>query len=68
MFLEVRENAFFTYDKGSLPAVLGACLKEEPYKSQVQWDKWHVWFVDERYVALDHAESNFKYPVSLFLY
>lgn len=45
---------------GSLPALLGKNLKEEPYKSKVDWENWHVWFVDERYVALDHAESNYK--------
>jgi 6-phosphogluconolactonase len=47
--------------QGSLPALLGQCLKEEPFKSQINWNNWHVWFVDERYVPLDDAESNYKY-------
>ena len=32
----------------------------------VQWDKWHVYFCDERLVAFDHADSTYKiYKVCL---
>lgn len=40
---------------GSLPNSLLSLVNDE----SVQFSKWHVVFVDERYVALDHADSNF---------
>jgi 6-phosphogluconolactonase len=45
---------------GSLPAILGAKLKDDPYRSSIEWSKWQVWFVDERHVPIDHNDSNFK--------
>jgi 6-phosphogluconolactonase len=41
---------------GSLPKMLKALIGE----STVKWDKWHVFYVDERVVPLDHADSNYK--------
>eukprot|EP01124_Arcella_intermedia_P024136 TRINITY_DN39_c0_g1_i1.p2 TRINITY_DN39_c0_g1~~TRINITY_DN39_c0_g1_i1.p2 ORF type:complete len:245 (+),score=51.01 TRINITY_DN39_c0_g1_i1:1278-2012(+) len=45
---------------GSLPALLSAKLKLKEYSEKVNWAAWRVWFVDERYVPLDHPESNYK--------
>jgi 6-phosphogluconolactonase len=33
----------------------------------VQWDKWQVFFADERIVPLDHAESNYAACAKAFL-
>lgn len=45
---------------GSLGKVLKAALIDnEELASQVQWDKWEVFFSDERLVPLDHADSNY---------
>ncbi|KAJ3410570.1 6-phosphogluconolactonase [Chytridiales sp. JEL 0842] len=41
---------------GSLPTVLAAVLKSN---KNIDWDKWHVFFADERCVPLDHADSNY---------
>lgn len=41
---------------GSLPKVLGEGLMD---REGVQWDKWEVFFADERVVPLDHADSNY---------
>ena len=41
---------------GSLPKNLLPII-EDP---DVELDKWRVFFVDERYVALNHEDSNFK--------
>jgi 6-phosphogluconolactonase len=41
---------------GSLPQMISQ-LHNQP---DIQWDKWFVFFADERCVPLDHAESNFK--------
>lgn len=45
---------------GSLGKVLKAALIDnKELASQVQWDKWEVFFSDERLVPLDHADSNY---------
>lgn len=41
---------------GSLPKTLTALVS----KPGVQWDKWHVFYADERIVPLDHEDSNHK--------
>lgn len=43
---------------GSLGKVLKAALVEGSLAPRVQWDKWRVYFSDERLVPLDHADSN----------
>jgi len=42
---------------GSLAATLAKHLVGE---ERVKWDKWEVFFADERIVPLDHDDSNFK--------
>lgn len=45
---------------GSLVNVLHATLIEDKeLAGKVQWDKWRVYFCDERIVPLDHADSNY---------
>lgn len=45
---------------GSLGKVLKAALIDNnQLAGQVQWDKWEVFFSDERLVPLDHADSNY---------
>lgn len=41
---------------GSLPKLLSAHLKLNP---RVDFAKWHIFFVDERCVPLDHEDSNY---------
>lgn len=47
---------------GSTPKALYAMLADQagPYFADIQWDKWHVYFGDERCVAPDHKDSNFR--------
>ena len=42
---------------GSLPKILAAGLTSLG-DGAVEWDKWHVFYVDERCVPLDHDDSN----------
>lgn len=45
---------------GSLVQTLYDALVADPEISkQVQWDRWHVYFCDERCVALDDKDSNY---------
>lgn len=61
----IRERGIFTVavSGGSLPASLAPLAKD----AAVQWDKWHVLFVDERHVHLDHADSNYRATVQALL-
>ncbi|KAK2074331.1 hypothetical protein P8C59_008546 [Phyllachora maydis] len=47
---------------GSLPKTLAQALLSTPSSEgdTVQWDKWEIFFADERAVPLDHADSNYK--------
>lgn len=45
---------------GSLVDVLYTCLVEDKLlASKIRWDKWNVFFCDERIVQLDHEDSNY---------
>ena len=52
---------------GSTPKVTFGLLAAEPYRSQVDWAKWDVYWGDERCVAPDHADSNFKMATEAML-
>ena len=45
---------------GSLPAIVCEHLVKQPLVSTIDWSKWHIWLVDERCVALDHADSSWR--------
>ncbi|KAI5801232.1 hypothetical protein EDC01DRAFT_513637 [Geopyxis carbonaria] len=42
---------------GSLPAMLAS--PELLGSSEIKWDKWEIFFADERAVPLDHEDSNY---------
>ena len=45
---------------GSLINVLEkALVADKAIAPRIQWDKWHIYFVDERIVPLDHPDSNY---------
>jgi 6-phosphogluconolactonase len=59
----VREKGSFdvALAGGSTPKLLYSLLVNEPaLRSQVPWDKMHVFFGDERHVKPDHPDSNFR--------
>lgn len=45
---------------GSLPKVLAKALLEVSDDRKPRFDKWEVFFADERAVPLDHDDSNYK--------
>jgi 6-phosphogluconolactonase len=44
---------------GSSPKKLYELLASAAYRDQVEWGKVHFFFGDERYVPLDHKDSNY---------
>ncbi|CAP68958.1 uncharacterized protein PODANS_7_9190 [Podospora anserina S mat+] len=46
---------------GSLPKTLAQALLAPPSgpNDEVKWDKWEIFFADERAVPLDHQDSNY---------
>ncbi|KAI0252584.1 6-phosphogluconolactonase [Lactifluus subvellereus] len=54
--IEKRGRFTVAISGGSLPKTLTALIG----KSGVKWDKWHVFYADERVVPLDHEDSNHK--------
>ena len=44
---------------GSTPRLLYQTLGREPYLSRINWERWHVWWGDERAVPPDAPDSNY---------
>ena len=45
---------------GSTPKAAYGLLANAPYRSQLQWEKIHLFWGDERHVPPDHADSNYR--------
>ncbi|KAG1360654.1 putative 6-phosphogluconolactonase 4, chloroplastic [Cocos nucifera] len=65
----------FAQERGAFTLVIsgGSLIKslrklvDSPYLESVDWTKWHVFWVDERVVPKDHADSNYKLAYDVFL-
>ena len=45
---------------GSTPRRLYQALASPPYSKEMAWDRWHVFWSDERCVPPDHNDSNYR--------
>lgn len=66
--LRIAESERYTLalSGGSTPKILFRELAEQ-YKDQIDWAKLHLFWGDERCVAPDHEESNFKMTNELLI-
>ncbi|CAI9096444.1 OLC1v1032599C5 [Oldenlandia corymbosa var. corymbosa] len=57
----VKERGVFAValSGGSLISLMSK-LCEAPYSKTVDWAKWYIFWADERVVAKNHADSNYK--------
>jgi 6-phosphogluconolactonase len=56
--IAARGKFTVAFSGGSLPAIIASGLLS--VQDAVDFTKWQVFFCDERYVALDHADSNYN--------
>lgn len=52
---------------GSTPKLLYQVLAAPPYLDRIEWDKWEVFWSDERYVPPDDPDSNYRMVVQALL-
>jgi 6-phosphogluconolactonase len=45
---------------GSTPQATHRLLATDAYRDRIDWERWHVFFGDERQVPLDDPESNYR--------
>ncbi|EPS43852.1 hypothetical protein H072_2087 [Dactylellina haptotyla CBS 200.50] len=64
--LDCQKHAINRHDRfqvavsgGSLPSILAQALLSEDAIGQIAWEKWQIFFADERAVPLDDEDSNF---------
>ncbi|MFH1931108.1 MAG: 6-phosphogluconolactonase [Pseudomonadota bacterium] len=50
---------FVAISGGTTPGLFHRMLMQEPYVSEIPWDKMHIFWVDERCVPENDAASNY---------
>lgn len=45
---------------GSTPEPVYSRLSQPPYRENIVWDRWHVFWGDERAVPPEHSDSNYR--------
>ena len=65
----IKLHGSFTiaFSGGSLPKMFAAALGNPEWQARNDFSKWHVFYADERHVALDNADSNHKATKEAFL-
>jgi len=58
--IEKKKRFNIALSGGSQPHLLAPFLCEEPLISSIQWEFWHVYFSDERFVPSTDPESNYN--------
>ena len=59
-FAKERQQCTVALSGGSTPKALFQLLATDTYREEVPWENIHFFWGDERCVAPDHSESNFK--------
>ena len=57
---KARGAARVAISGGTTPKAMFGLLAAEPFASQIPWDKLDLFWVDERCVPPDHADSNYR--------
>src|ERR1041384_8596470 len=58
--MEERGTFSIALSGGTTPRRVYELLASDEFRDRVLWEKVHIFFGDERTVAPDHAESNYR--------
>ena len=58
--IATRGAAHWALAGGATPRGLYQLLATVPWRQRIDWSRVHLWFGDERCVAADHPESNYR--------
>jgi 6-phosphogluconolactonase len=58
--LKEQDHCAVVLSGGSTPKLFLSRLALEPYRSSIPWHQLYFFWGDERYVPLDHSDSNFR--------
>lgn len=58
--LETADRFTLVLSGGSTPKLLFSILAQEPYKSEINWEKVHFFWGDERFVPFEDDRNNAK--------
>lgn len=58
----VNDHGYFSiaFSGGSAATKICAAFENEKFSNSTDWSRWKIFFCDERYVALDDPDSNYK--------
>ena len=62
-----QDRFFVAISGGTTPRLFHRMLVQEPYVSEIPWDKMHIFWVDERCVPENDAASNYGASKNNFL-
>ncbi|MFT5288377.1 MAG: 6-phosphogluconolactonase [Planctomycetota bacterium] len=64
--IDARGVFHFVFSGGSTPKPLYALIAASE-GAGFRFDRWHIWFGDERFVSMDHKDSNYAMAESALL-
>ncbi len=59
LYSQLNRPVHISLSGGSTPKLLFKTLAQEPYKTEVQWQRLHFWWGDDRMVSPNDPESNY---------
>jgi 6-phosphogluconolactonase len=65
--IDDRGEAHWATTGGSTPGAIYRHLALGPLRSEIDWRRVHLWWTDERFVPVDHPQSNAKIAFDLLL-
>ena len=65
--IEERGEAHWATTGGSTPGAIYRHLALGPLRAEINWHKVRLWWTDERFVPIDHPQSNAKIAMDLLV-